>query len=338
MKRNYSIILIGLLIGIIHLFTSEIVRSQDWYDTAWHYRNSVIVSNPVGSLLTDFQVQISLDNSFDFSNAESDGNDVRITDIDGITLLPFWIEKWDEPGQLATIWTKLPEIPIAGTTIYLYYGNPEASTTLPGPIETPPIGPFTRDVNNPITPIGDPGNGAGLLGENIVYDEVSGHYWMVFAIYRGGSYGVGLVWSDTPADATSWNWHGNVYTHPSGGSFAPHIIKEDGLWYIFFAKWPDIVYMTSPTINGTYSSITIALSPSETWEAYRVDEPYVFQRNDGKWIMIYMADAGSVTEQVGYASADDITGPYTKFAGNPCLAFGPPGSYDAGTIAEPMGI
>ena len=187
MKRNYSIILIGLLIGIIHLFTSEIVRSQDWYDTAWHYRNSVIVSNPVGSLLTDFQVQISLDNSFDFSNAESDGNDVRITDIDGITLLPFWIEKWDEPGQLATIWTKLPEIPIAGTTIYLYYGNPEASTTLADPDQNPPIGPFTRDINNPINPIGDPGNGASLFAENIVYDSVTGHYWMVFANYRGGS-------------------------------------------------------------------------------------------------------------------------------------------------------
>jgi hypothetical protein len=51
----------------------------------------------------------------------------------------------------------------------------------------------------------------------------------------------------------------------------------------------------------------------------RVDEPYVFQRNDGKWVLVYMGDAGSITEQVGYATADNITGPYTPFAGNRVL-------------------
>ena len=43
-----------------------------------------------------------------------------------------------------------------------------------------------------------------------------------------------------------------------------------------------------------------------------------------------MGDAGSTVEQVGYAEADNILGPYTKFGSNPCIAFGPPGSYDAG--------
>jgi len=336
MKTNYSSFTTVFLIVIISMLITKFTAAQGWYNPDWQYRNSVIITNPVGTTLTDFQVQISLDNSFDFTKAENDGNDVRFTDTDGITLLPFWIELWDDTEQQATIWIKVPEIPISGTTVYMYYGNPDAVITPPDPVETPPVGPFTRAVDNPINPIGDPGGGASLLAENIVYDDVTGHYWMVFANYRGGSQGVGLVWSDTPADATSWHWFGNVYNHTGGGgSFAPHIIKEDGLWYIFFARWPDIVYMTSPTIDGTYSPTVVVLSPTETWEAYRADEPYVFLRNDGKWIMIYMADAGGVTEQVGYASADNITGPYTKFAGNPCLAFGPPGSYDAGTIADP---
>ena len=76
-----------------------------------------------------------------------------------------------------------------------------------------------------------------------------------------------------------------------------------------------------------------------TWENWRVDEPYVFQRDDGKWIMMYMGDStgniGAPTERVGYAYADNILGPYTKYAGNPVLDFGPPGSFDAGTIADP---
>jgi uncharacterized repeat protein (TIGR01451 family) len=88
-------------------------------------------------------------------------------------------------------------------------------------------------------------------------------------------------------------------------------------------------------VTGPYTYVGSMLEPSEPWEAYRVDEPYVFQRNDGTWIMIYMGDAGSTVEQVGYAYADDILGPYTKFDGNPCIPFGPPGSYDAGTVADP---
>ncbi len=229
----------------------------------------------------------------------------------------------------------MPTIPIQGTTIYIYYGNADPIFPTPNPVETPPIGPFTRAIDNPIIPIGDPGAGAGLLAENIVYDEVTGHYWMVHAIYRGGSYGVGLVWSDTPTDATSWNWHGNVYTHTGSGSFAPHILKENGTWYIFFAILPNIVYMTSPTIDGTYSSPAVVLTNTEPWEAYRVDEPYVFKRNDDKWILMYMGDYGSAHEQIGYATSDNITGPYVKYEENPCLPFGPPGSYDAGTVADP---
>ncbi len=33
-------------------------------------------------------------------------------------------------------------------------------------------------------------------------------------------------------------------------------------------------------------------------------------------------DAGGITEQVGYATADNITGPYTAYAGNPVSGLG----------------
>ncbi len=308
-----------------------------WYNDTWQHRREVTVTNTAGFSLTEYQVMVTLDNSFDFDNAKEDGSDIRVTSDDGNTLIPFWLETWNPLGQQATIWIRIPTIPIEGTSVYIYYGNPNPTIDTPIPIEVPPIGPFTKDPNNPIEPIGDPQNGASLLAENIVFDDATGKYWMVFANYRGGSYGVGLVWSNTPTDPDSWNWHGNVYNHGGSGSFAPHIIKEGGLWYIFFAQLPNIVYMTSSTIDGSYSSPTVVLTngAAGTWEDFRADEPYVFQRNDGKWIMIYMGDAGGTVEQVGYAEADAIIGPYTKFPGNPCLAFGPSGTYDAGTIADP---
>ena len=311
------------------------LSGQGWFDVNWPHRTPVTIYNPGSTELTDFQVQIPLNSdNFDFALALSDGDDLRVTYDDGITLIPFWMELWDQANDTASVWVKVPNIPADSVQVYFYYGN--SSPTMPPPVETPPVGPFTRAVSNPIVPAGDPGAGASLLAENIVWDPVSGHYWMVFANYRSGSYGVGLVWSDTPADPTSWNWHGNIYTHSSGGSFAPHIVYEDGLWYVFFAIRPDIVYITCSTIDGTYSAPTSVLSPTETWETYRVDEPYVFKRGtDSKWVMIYMGDEGNITEQVGYATADNITGPYTKFTGNPCIPFGPSGSYDAGTVADP---
>jgi uncharacterized repeat protein (TIGR01451 family) len=304
-----------------------------WYDPGWSYRRAVTISSPCGQVVTDYQTQVLLDNSFDFSKAKSDGSDVRLTASDGTTLISYWIESWSPGTTSASIWVKVPQIPTAGTTIYLYYGN--ASPTPPAAVETPPIGPWARATGNPIHPIGDSGNGANLLAENIVYDSITGHYWMVFANYRDGS--VGLVWSDTPTDPASWHWQGSVINSAN----APHILSYNGLWYIFYADYghggtpTPISVSTATSIAGPYTYVGPVLTSTYAWEAYRVDEPFVFQRNDGKWILMYMGDSGGAHEQVSYASADNILGPYTKYGSTPALPFGPAGSYDAGTVADP---
>jgi hypothetical protein len=296
----------------------------------------VTISNPCGEEATDYQVQVTLDSTFDFSKALADGSDLRVTDGNGVTPISFWIETWAPPN--ASVWVKVPSIPTGGTTIYLYYGN----LSPPGPpepelVEVPPIGPWDKHPDNPIVPIGDPGGGSGLLAENMVYDDVTGHYWLLFAVYRGGSR-VGLAWSDDPGDPTAWYWHGIVVNSAN----APHLLEYSGNWYIFYADrghgpspYPIAVAESTTGVGGPYVYVGPVLTPSEPWEAYRVDEPYVFQRNDGKWILMYMGDAGGTTELVGYAEADDLLGPYTKFTGNPCIPFGPGGSIDAGTVADP---
>ena len=341
MTKRRFLTLLGLAVlmtGLLVTSSPPTVNAQTaWYGTGWRYRRAVNISNPCGEIVSDYQVQIGLDSSFDFSKALSDGRDLRATDVDGETEIPFWIEEWDPAGETASVWVKLPSLAVGGTTIYLYYGNANPPPfTEPDPVETPPIGPWARAADNPIHPIGDPGNGSGLLAENIVYDESTGHYWLVFAVYRGGSH-VGLAWSDDPGDPNAWHWHGIMVNNAN----APHIVEHGGTWYIFYADrahggppYP-ISVSTASSIDGPYNYVATVLTVTEPWEAYRVDEPYAFQRADGKWILMYMGDSGSTTEQVGYAEADDILGPYTKFAGNPCLAFGLPGSFDAGTIADP---
>ena len=92
----------------------------------WAYQWPVAVTNP-GGALTDYQVKVVLNSAnFDFSLAESDGADVRFTDLDGVAY-PFWIETWDPVAEHAVAWVRLPALPAGGTTVIaLLAGNPEA--------------------------------------------------------------------------------------------------------------------------------------------------------------------------------------------------------------------
>jgi len=330
-SRVLAIIITGLLM-------TQIIIAQDWYDSNWQYRSSVTVTNPVGSALTDYQVQIILNSgNFDFTRANSDGSDIRVTASDGTTLIPYWIEStWHTTGD--TLWVKVPTIPESGTTLYVYYGNANPAVPVYDPVETPPAGPFTKNPTK-IIPINVPAGRTNLLAENIVWDDVTEQYWMVLTDQTSGAT-VCLIKSTDPTNPNAWYWHDVAVPQ----AIAPHIIKHDNMWYIFYGDrahggppYP-IAVASSPNIGGPYTYIGPVLyaGAAGTWEDYRVDEPCVFQRStDGKWIMLYMADSGNNVEQVGYATADNILGPYTKYAGNPCIAFGPAGSFDAGTVADP---
>ena len=96
----------------------------------WEYRRPIYITEKTGYALTNYQVKIGLNSSnFDFEKANSDGSDIRFTLSDGKTLIPYWIEKWDEDEEEAVIWVKVPELPASSTTtIYMYYGNPTASS------------------------------------------------------------------------------------------------------------------------------------------------------------------------------------------------------------------
>jgi len=101
-----------------------------WWNPSWQYRKRIDVSNSNGSSLTSFQIRFTLDTAalITGNKLKSNCEDLRITDHQGKEI-PFWIEE-NNPGcnNAATkIWTKMPEIPAAGGSIYLYYGNASAS-------------------------------------------------------------------------------------------------------------------------------------------------------------------------------------------------------------------
>jgi len=165
--------------------SAQLKASDNWYDTNWLYRKSVIINNTGGAGdLVDYQVKVVLDTSnFDFSRTLSDGSDIRITDSDGRTIIPYFIESYNSVGRSSTIWIKISDIPaVSNKTVFMYYGN-----SSPASFDVPPIGPFQKYSTNPVVAT------AGLLAENIVYDDATSKYWMVFSNFTNGS--VGLAYS-----------------------------------------------------------------------------------------------------------------------------------------------
>ena len=96
----------------------------------WKYRKEIIIEERAGVSLKDYAIAIQLNSdNFDFSKAKGDGSDIRFTLNDGVTKIPYWIEKWDSKNKVATVWVKIPSIPAKGKVkIYMYYGNPAASS------------------------------------------------------------------------------------------------------------------------------------------------------------------------------------------------------------------
>lgn len=103
-----------------------------WLDTDWRMRRKLTFNNSSATEdLTDFPVVVLLTNSnFDFSDAQSAGQDIRFTDSDGTTLLSYEIEFWNSGTGNATIWVKVPQIDQASNTdsIYMYFDNPDATS------------------------------------------------------------------------------------------------------------------------------------------------------------------------------------------------------------------
>ena len=338
-----TVILTGLL-------ATQFLAAQDWYDTDWLYRSSVAVTNPGSTVLTDFQVQIVLTDgvNFDCNRPLPDGSDIRVTSSDGTTLIPFWIGGWvaETPTRSDTIWVKMPEIPVSGTTVYIYYGN--TFPTIPQtPVAKPPVGPYTKYTGNPITISGLSCQNQ-VLPENLVYD--GGKYWVLISNRCINPCPLSLISS---TDLITWVHEGIILSASDRYFDAPCLVKADNTWYIFYSNyngsWSEsnpapigIAKSTTGNIMGPYTELNryiLTCGTSPAWDDARVSEPYVIQRDNGDWVMVYMGDAlpsGGFEEQIGIAvSATGIEGPYTKSSGNPVIPFGTAGSLDAGTVADP---
>ena len=127
---HYKIAMLVVSLPLLSLDVLAQGLGSQWL-SPWQNRVPVTVTNS-GPSLSQFQIKIALGSSFNFSAANSDGSDLRITASDGATLIPMWLQSWSPQQNSATMWTKVPSIPSTGTTLYLYYGNSSATSASSG--------------------------------------------------------------------------------------------------------------------------------------------------------------------------------------------------------------
>lgn len=90
------------------------------------HRKPITINN-TGSSLTDYQLRINVSHE---SSMNADFSDLLFTTDDGETEIPRWVETF-QTSTTATVWVKLPSLPVGKTTIYMYYGGCSPSLTTP---------------------------------------------------------------------------------------------------------------------------------------------------------------------------------------------------------------
>jgi hypothetical protein len=82
------------------------------------------IDNTAGGAKTNWQVRVDLDaGNFDFASI-NDETSFEFRADDGSTVLAWWCEALDVPGETAALWVKVPSIDAADTaTVRLYYGT-----------------------------------------------------------------------------------------------------------------------------------------------------------------------------------------------------------------------
>ena len=99
----------------------------------WPFRTAVTITENSGNNLSDYQVKLSLTGSNLHANYlwTNTGYDFRVYDSNDNTPLEFWLESWNQSSKTATIWVRFPtSAPLLANqsrTIYLYYGNENAT-------------------------------------------------------------------------------------------------------------------------------------------------------------------------------------------------------------------
>jgi hypothetical protein len=101
------------------------VPDSEWFDTDWSKRKRVRVANNDNTAYATATVKITV--AYD-SDMQTDFEDLRFTQSDGVTPIDFWVEDFNS-GVSADVWIEVLELDASETvSVFMYYENVSAGS------------------------------------------------------------------------------------------------------------------------------------------------------------------------------------------------------------------
>ena len=125
MNRHICAVLFGGVLVLLML-ASGAFGADGWWNESWQYRRAITINNTENPHdLFDYQVKIVVPR---FKGMNYNFSDIRFTYKSGMeSEINYWIENFT--NESAIVWVKVPFIPkTSNTTIYMYYGNKNATS------------------------------------------------------------------------------------------------------------------------------------------------------------------------------------------------------------------
>ena len=99
--------------------------NSEWFNSSFDYRTRVRVLNNDNDAYASTAIKVAVPYQ---SVMQSDFDDIRFTSADGLTVIPFWIEKYTASTD-AQIWVRLPSLPASNyATVFMYFGSSTAAS------------------------------------------------------------------------------------------------------------------------------------------------------------------------------------------------------------------
>lgn len=126
-NRIWHLLAVILIVGAMAMPLIPAKPAQAWWNASWLYRKVLSFNGTSLSAATiNGTVLVTLNASnFDFTKAQTHGEDVRFVDADDATQLPYEIVSWNATAQTAQIYVLVPQVNNTYLTdfMYVYYGN-----------------------------------------------------------------------------------------------------------------------------------------------------------------------------------------------------------------------
>jgi beta-xylosidase len=158
---------------------------------------------------------------------------------------------------------------------------------------------------------------AGVWAPDVFYNPADGKFYLYYTV----NWKIGVAIANNP-DETFVDQGVLIYN-----SIDAHLFEDDdGKYYLFFVT-PDsnglTIYVEEMTSLLESSGVsTKIIEPSELWERGVTEGPWMV-KHEGVYYLLYSGGGASVRYYaVGYATANDPLGPFTKYPANPIISQG----------------